>query len=239
MHSLRKLILVVSLTALAVTALAVPASAASTKGVIGVVNGIPGVRVDICVNGNEIRSNVKYGGRTFKVMFPNSKTIKVRRAGPGKCKGAQLGQKTIALAAGDDFTVVFNKIAPKAVVFDNAGLGMIPPDGPPIVGASIVTWRHAADLGAATFKVVVGNPEIPIAPAVDPVWVEGDELATALATGTLLLVRATRPDKNATIAKTPLITFGEGRRYEYYLLGRKVKNAKLIIWNRAISNVAP
>ena len=52
-------------TALMVTAIGAPASAALGKGTIGIVNGIPGQRVDICIKGKEIRSRVPYGGRVF------------------------------------------------------------------------------------------------------------------------------------------------------------------------------
>lgn len=239
MHKVRKVMVVASLAALAVTAFAAPAAAIPGKGTIGVVNGIPGQRVDICINGKEIRSRVKYGGRTFKTMFEGTKTVKVQKADPRTCRGVKLAKKTIALGPGDDLTIVVNKQWPRVVMFDNAGLGMIPPDGPDD-SLGYVAWRHAADLGDVTFKYVQALPEFPSFPApADPVWTEGDEFKGTWNVGWAAQLRATRPNKSWTIAKSPLVTIEAGRRYEWYLLGTTVKNAKFIVWSRAVSQPLP
>ncbi len=236
MHKVRKVIVVASLAALAVTAFAAPASAIIGKGTIGVVNGVPGQRVDICINGKEIRSNVKYGGRTFKTMWEGTKTLKVFKADPRKCKGVKLVKKTIALGAGHDFTVVVNKQFPRAVMFDSTGLGAIPPDGPPLPSAAFA-WRHAADLGAVNMFF---QQPAPIGPSANPVWSEGDQFVIASwAPGFGMQIFATRPEHLKILAKSPAPFFEAGRRYEYYLLGSKGKNAKIIVWSRAISQPVP
>ncbi len=99
MHKLRRTIVVASLTAMAISALAAPSSALVGKGTIGVVNGIPGQRVDICINGKEIRGNVDYGGRTSKTINSGIKSIKVYKADPRKCKGVKVAQTVIDLGA--------------------------------------------------------------------------------------------------------------------------------------------
>lgn len=237
MHRIRKTVAIASLAALAITMLAAPASALPSKGTIGVVNGIPGQRVDICINGKEIRSNVKYGGRVHRTMLEGTKVVKVYKANPRTCKGVKLAKKVIGLGGGGDLTIVFNKQAPRVVVFDNAGLGFIPPGGTPLPTAPFA-WRHAADLGRVQFKYTLADPEQLITPAVAPVWIEGDQFATDVDPGTGMRLRATRPGKAWTIAKSPFLTLEAGRRYEWYLLGTTAKNAKFIVWGRPVSGPA-
>ena len=216
-------------------AIGAPASAALGKGTIGIVNGIPGQRVDICIKGKEIKSRVAYGGRAFRTLTEGSKLIKIFKPDPRKCKGVKLAQKRIELAAGDDWTIVINRHSPKFIMFDNTGLGTIPPDGPDFVVA-FSARRHAAELGAVNFLLGV---EAPIGPAFHPVWHQGDQALNAVGGGASYRLRATRPDKTKTLAKSNFVELKASRRYEWYLLGTKAKNAKFIVWSRAISLPIP
>ncbi len=239
MHKLRRTIVVASLTAMAISALAAPSSALVGKGTIGVVNGIPGQRVDICINGKEIRGNVDYGGRTSKTINSGIKSIKVYKADPRKCKGVKVAQTVIDLGALADWTLVVNKQAPKVVKFDNVGMGTIPPDGLPLPIAYFM-WRHAADLGAVNFhyRAWMATPETPVGPAANPLWQEGNQIGSASGPGSIWQLRITRPDQAKTLA-IKKVTFKESRRYEWYLLGTTAKNAKLVVWERRISQPVP
>lgn len=236
MHPYRKAMVVTTLAALAATALAAPSAAIVGRGTIGVVNGIPGQRVDICIDNQEIRGNVRYGGRVVRTMFEGSKTVKVFKADPRPCKGVKLAQKVIDLTNLQDLTVVVNKQAPKVVVFDNTDLGAIGIPGTPYPGG-FIAWRHAADLGDVSMKYLYAEPEKPIgpAPAADPVWREGDQIMEDVGEGTGLRLRATRPDADVTIAQSQFVTIEASRRYEWYLLGTKPKNAKFVVWSREVS----
>lgn len=235
MHKVRKLVAVSALTALALTAFAAPAAAAPGKGTIGLVNGAPGsTRVDLCINGKEIRSKVKYGGRKYKILSPGFKTIKVYKADYRKCKGTLLGKKTLSLAAGDDWTIVFTRKSPKFTMFSNT-VGDVPAaPGDPYPSA--VTWqRHAADFGNATFRYQYANPPIAVFPALDPFFTKGSQAGPWLwDDGTSFKVRATRPDKSWVFAMSPWVDLEASRRYEFILLGDKLKNAKFIVWSRPI-----
>ena len=65
MHTLRTLVIGLAVTALAVSALAAPVSAAP-KTKLAIVNGIPGKAVDVCVNGREVKSGLRYGRFIFR-----------------------------------------------------------------------------------------------------------------------------------------------------------------------------
>jgi hypothetical protein len=100
-----------------------------------------------------------------------------------------------------------------------------------------VAWRHAADLGGVNFKgtSVVIDPEFPIDPTADAIWRKSDEAVDQLDSITAMWLRATRPEKTKTVAKSALVTLKSGRRYEWYLLGTKVRNAKFVVFSRAVS----
>jgi hypothetical protein len=234
MSKVKTLIASAALTALAATAFAAPATAAPGKGTIGLVNGAPGsARVDLCIGGKEIRSKAKYGARTYRILSPGNKVIKVFKADPRKCKGKLLGKKTIPLTAGDDFTIVFTRKLPKFTVFSNPRADVPAAPGDPILLA-VFYWRHAADLGNAAFKYQVALPSTPTGPSVDPIWTKGDQVSSPQPSGASAKLRATRPNKSWVFAQSPWVDMEASKRYEWILLGDKPSNAKFIVWIRPI-----
>ncbi len=111
MRSIRALIATSVVAALAITAMAAPASAAS-MGRMAVINGIPGTKIDICIGSSkEIRSGLKYGG-VYKKRLTGIKKLRFRKASPGTCKGKILAGRTIGFPGGSDKTVVVTSKAP-------------------------------------------------------------------------------------------------------------------------------
>jgi hypothetical protein len=237
LRRLRKTLLIGAAAAMAVTALGAPAAASHGKGTVGIVNGFPGQKVDICINGKEIRSRVPYGGRAFRTMTPGSKLIKIFKADPRKCRSRKVAQKRIGLVEDADLSYVIGKQAPKFTRFDNMFLGAIPPNGPD-THFGYVAYRHAASLGSVNFHFAVVT-DSPIGPAANPIWQRGDQSAGDVTPGTTYRIRATRPEATSTLAKSRIIEIKHGHRYEWYLLGTKAKNAKFIVWDRRVSQPIP
>ena len=132
--------------ALLVTSLAVP-TAAVTRGKMAIVQGNYGVRVDVCINGREVKSAMPFGAKVYRILSRGTKVIKVARAAPGACKGEKLVKREIKFPGGSDLTVVITKRKPKKMlIFDNT-----PPAGPFLAGAHRF-FRHAADIGKVTFR---------------------------------------------------------------------------------------
>jgi len=155
-----------------IAALAVPASAASTTGTAVIVNGIPGSRVDLCINGKEVSSGLRYGGHKIITQATGVKTLKVFRRDTRTCRGALLAHKKFLLQDGGDLTIIATKRFPKRVlVFDNHNLSTLPSA---LIDHSVMLLRHAGDLGDTVFKFGSVRPE-PVETAADPVWVKGDE----------------------------------------------------------------
>lgn len=129
-------------TALAIGAIAVPAAAA-TKGRLAVIQGRPGGPTELCVNDKEVKSSFGYGGAWVSRSGAGQKVIKLRKKSSQTCKGDVLGTKTLQLANGDDWVIVFTKQNPKVVTFDKTTK--------PLFTSGIVL-RNASDLGTLGFR---------------------------------------------------------------------------------------
>jgi hypothetical protein len=98
---MKKLLTAALTGAMAMGLFALPASAGGGATVF-VAHGIPGVKVDVCVNGAEARSNFKYG-RAFELgtgIPAGTYKVKVRLASPGECKGAVAISEKLELTDG-------------------------------------------------------------------------------------------------------------------------------------------
>jgi hypothetical protein len=105
---LRKVGLAVATAAMALAAFVGTASAA-TPATVFVAHGIPGVAVDVCVNGGTVaKANFKYG-QQFKVSLPaGTYAIRVRKHTFKPCHGKVLIYKSLTLTAGLNATAVAN-----------------------------------------------------------------------------------------------------------------------------------
>jgi hypothetical protein len=236
---LRTFLISGALTALATTAIAGPAIGADTEGTLAIVNGIPGKRIDVCVNGKEIKSNLPYGGKVLKDVVGTGPTnLKFYEHDPRRCRGHQVGREILNLAPADDLTIVATKNDPKVVIFVNLGYGEIPPAGTMYPVARII-WRHAAETPVTfRFRSWVPDPETPVNLAADPVSTKGQEAATTAAQSIIIQFRVTLPDDPDTIA-VKRAEMEASHRYEWILVGSKPGNAKFVFLDREISNPSP
>lgn len=226
-------------TASLITVLVVPTAAADTKGTLAIVNGIPGQKVDVCLDGKELKSGLKYGGKVLKnVVATGSKKLRFYKPDPRSCRGSLVARKNFPLVAAEDLTIVVTKRAPKIVIVSNEPLGEIPPKGEPH-GGSFAAWRHAAEF-AVNFKLRVWshNPEEPIQPAVDPTWSKGQHSAAGYGPDFILQLRVTLPESNHTLALRRTYIDSE-HRYEWIFVGTKPGNARMVFLDRVISEPTP
>ena len=134
------------------------AAAGPSGGTIWVAHGIPGVKVDVCVDGAEARSNFKYGNAFALEGVPaGTYTVKVRLAAPGTCTGAVAISKKVDVVNGLNATAVARLIggAPGLSIFVNdIGLSNL--------NKASVTVRHTAK--APTVDVWVNGGAGPLVP---------------------------------------------------------------------------
>jgi hypothetical protein len=228
-----------AIVALAVTALSAPVGAADTKGTLAIINGIPGKIVDVCLNGDEIKSGLAYGRAVLKnVVNTGNKNLKFYERDPRRCRGNLLAQKSFPIVAAGDWTIVATKQAPKVVMFDNTGLGEIPPVGAPFP-FPIYVWRSAADV-TTNFRLkywLLGG-DVPVGPVANPLWVKGDSYASIGAIGYIFELRATLPEDTDVLARARM-EFTQNHRYEWVLVGSNPQNLRYVVLDRAISQPSP
>ena len=228
MRRLRAVIAGAAVAALAITSVGAPTMAATTaKGSVAIVNGIPGTKIDICINGREIRSRLPYGQKTSKTLNASQKRLKVFKKDPRGCRGTLLAKKRFDVLPGENKTIVITRKSPRALVFD--GLG-------PIFGAGSggrVAMRHAADLGAVRFVSDIGAvyPQ-PITHAADQTtWRMGDQgiRSLPLILGEYVaLVRVIRPLSERVVVGPRTFYLRLGNDHELILVGTRKANAKIV-----------
>jgi uncharacterized protein DUF4397 len=96
-----------AVTLLAVLAVAGPAGAAGTNGTVYVVHGIPGVTVDVYVNGTKTLPNFAPGKVAGPLSLPaGSYAIKIFKAGDNPATTTAVIDQTVALPAGANVSLV-------------------------------------------------------------------------------------------------------------------------------------
>jgi hypothetical protein len=230
------------LTASLIAALAVPGAAADTKGTLAIVNGIPGKAVDICINGNELKSKLPYGKSWTKaIVATGAKKLRFYKPDPRRCRGQLLSQKSFALGPGDDLTIVATPSAPKVVVFSNAGLGEIPPLGTP-TSLNPFAIRHAASPAAdLSYDYWDGPPaNAPIFPSA--IFSKGQEYQIGMGGGFLIgyafQFRATIVGSPVPV-DAPVFRAVQSHRTELILVGTKRANARWVLMDRLVSQPTP
>lgn len=235
MRRFRSPILAAAALALLVTAFGSPAAAAG-KGTLTIVQGIPATRVDVCVNGVEVRSGMAYGRYAIVSLAAGSTSLRVYPAGPGTCTGSPgYGHRSFDVTGRSDLTVVLTSAKPGRVsLFDNRR----PRDTVSLVedGGGWIVVRHASDMGPMALKATIDPWVFPWIPAQDPVWVKGDSFSQDYdIIGATHLVFATRPDRRVPHASTPLYLLKDQVRYEHILVGTNVENARFVNIERPLA----
>lgn len=231
-------------TACLVTAMVVPASAADTKGTLAIINGMPGRKVDVCLNGKEIRSGLSYGNTVQRpLVATGAKRLRFHARDPRPCGGKLLAQRQFPLPPAGDLTIVLTKNAPRIVIFDNVALGEIPPLWTPTPYAPFAI-RHAADLAAdLAYRYWRGPaPNVPISPSA--IFIKGQEYRTNDASfggfevGNIVEARATLVGGAEIIAAATVETVAS-HRYEWILVGATHANARWVFLDRLVSVPSP
>jgi hypothetical protein len=212
---------VISLIAIAIGLSAAAPAAAAHQGRIVFVNGRPGSNVEVCINGKEVTSSLRYGQHVVRLLGPADKMLKFRKSRSGTCRGDLLGKTSVALVPGGDWVVLLTRFAPnKVLVWDAATLG-----------ASIV-MRHGADLGTVGFKWTVPESDGPWVPALDAPYVKGQwGWGYGAGVGKPHIFWAHQPPAQNPIAGPIAFTPEAGRRFEGILIGTSLGNVRLKLFS--------
>ena len=219
---LRKFGLAAATAAMALATFVGSASAAAPATVF-VVHGIPGVAVDVCVNGSIVaKANFKYG-QQFKASLPAGTYIfRVRAHTATPCHGKVLIYKSLALTAGLNATAVANVQGgkPHLSIFANDLTGV---DGT----HATITVHHTATapkvdvwLNGGTAPAVAG---LPTGASAGPV---------ALPTG-VYAWWVSLPGKYAPVIGPRVASLAAGHAYQIYAVGTSTMNYRFVVVNQA------
>ena len=226
---MKKLLTAALTGAMAVGLFALPASAGGAGATVFVAHGIPGVKVDVCVNGAEARSEFKYG-RAFELgsgIPAGTYKVKVRLASPGECKGAIAISEKLELSNGLNATAtaVVRKGEPQL------DIGVNDTDIAGGANAS-VTVRHLAK--APTVDVWVNGGAGPAVPGLErfqeagPVELPGD-LTYAY--------WASAEGDNAPVIGPDVAELAQDTAYQILAVGNDASNWRFIVIAQAGTSV--
>ncbi len=180
MKRLRNLMMASAAMALVIGAMGAPAAAAPAA-TLAIVHGIPGVKVDVCVNGGVLQKDFKYAQKiVLDNALPAGKyKVTVKQAvGAKPCKGETLLKLKTALTGTENLTVVagFKNGKPGLRIFDHAASLGVSPVSTSIGTTSAIIATHAARAG----KVDVYAATVVVAPSSPTPTVEGLRRGTAV-----------------------------------------------------------
>jgi len=136
--------------ALAVTAVGGAVAYAGGMATLNVVHGVPGLNVNVCVNGNDAIPDFKPGDVKTGVKLPaGSYDLKIVKSTDTCADTAVLEADNVMLGAGKNYTVVANLNAggnPNLKLFTNA-------IATTAAGKSRLTIRHTAEAPAVNVRV--------------------------------------------------------------------------------------
>jgi hypothetical protein len=198
---------------LVVGTLAAPAVAANPR--LALVQGIPGKRVDVCIDDAEVRSNVRYGAWFQRNVGTGAHTVKFR------CSGKVLASRTLDLEADDDITLVATARSPKVVVWNNLGAPA------PVGNIDWIAVRNASDVRDVLISVLVGSIVNPS--ALPQTWDKGDQWRQNYGTSSVsVFVGASQMGAATPFAGPDQYIAYQGRRHELILVGSKPRNARFV-----------
>lgn len=145
----RSIAIVAVLTALSLLASFGVSAAATGDATVHVVHGVPGVKVDVCVDGTEVRSGFAYTGRFTTALPAGEYRVAIRLASSGTCDGDVVRVRTVEIAAGKNYTLIAGLTAagaPKIFAFVNR-MGALAD------GSARVQVRHTAAAPAVDVRV--------------------------------------------------------------------------------------
>ena len=225
MRGLRTALTAIVTAALAITTLAAPAAGVDlSKPTIVVVNGIPGTKLDICINGREIRSGLRYGGQRWKQLRASQKVLKVYKKDPRRCRGRLVARRRFDLLPDAKLTIVITSNRPgKVVIFDNR----------PLTLHHSYAWRHAGELGVefliSAWDLFLEDLGIdPMKPA-SQTWRKGDSYSSAWVPGYAYRVRAVRPGTAVSMAGSRIIEDLHFISIEWIFLGTARRNTRFVL----------
>lgn len=215
---------------LAITATATPVAAAEDPEIV-IVQGIPGLRVDVCINGEEVRKNLRYG-KKFKPDLATGQTkIVLKPKRKGDCAGATIAKVKFTAVMDEQATFVARRRGGQRVL-QRFSDQLISSAGSPAVIDQALIVSNGSSFGtvdgwlASGFTVTAPNPTFGgIAP--------GRQSAIAIPEEGTVAAWFSRPGKTKSLLLPAVQQAVSGQRNHFMLVGTKRKNLRTVSYKTA------
>ena len=221
MHNIKALAAAAMVAALAITAFGAPAAAIEPEpdpdGTVAFVNGMPGKNLEVCVDGVELKSFMRYGRHATRTLPVGPHKVAFRTASAGRCKGTLLSKRSFSLAPMGNMTIVASKGLKRIVVVDNMSFVPTSPTG------GFWSVVHAA---MAPPVLMLFSYEMPLPPGGAPAASEfayrkGDSFQSSFPPGFAFSMRAVRESNGKQLGKRSFALVEEGVLTQQILVGTK------------------
>ncbi len=201
--------------------LALPAAGAAGKATVNVLHGIPGVTVNVCVDGGSVADGFRYKQRIVGATLPAGDHEVVLVAAGASCDDPAILGKVVKLEAGENYTIVAaldEDGTPRLRRFRN-------PVGPTPDGMARLTVRHTAQAPAvnvwANGDVLIGGNEF--------TW--GKRATLPVPAGTYT-VKVTLPGERKAVIGPADLTLRAHHAYQVFAIGKPGKYALAVFSTR-------
>jgi hypothetical protein len=182
--------------------------AGAQTATVNVVHGIPGLKVNVCVDGDPAVRNFEYGEKVVGVALPAG-AHRVRVVAAGKpCSAAKLLKRRYMLEPGKNYTIVA-AVRPSGAASLAAFTNRVRPTD---AGKARLTVRHTAHAPAvnvwASRTKLIGGTRFS--------WGDGRTLAVPHGT---YRVKVTLPGTTAPVIGPKRLTLRSGKAYQVYAVG--------------------
>lgn len=222
-----------TLAGITVGIIGAPATAAPAppKAELAIVHGVPGVRFDVCIDGTEVKSRLRYGKVYQTLLEAGDHRIVLKPARKGTCKGRAVMKHERAFTAFEDLTLVasFKKGVPGFLVFDN---DLVPAATSPAAPQSAIVVQHGARFGPVdVFAALLIEPA-----AASPLFAgltKGRQAGTYTEIATFAIWVA-RPGKVKPLAGPDARETMLGQRNHYVFIGTNARNRRIAFFRSSM-----
>jgi hypothetical protein len=217
----------------AVFAIGVVAAPAAADGHFLFVSGIPGRAIDVCINGREVVSALRYGDGVSRAVANGPTTIEIAIAAAGRCQGTMLLGTGGTVTDLVDWSYVATKKDPQRVVsWSNTGLGVQP--SAPTEGGAPLVLRNASDVnGGIVWTRLYSSPIQPS--TAYRTLLKGQQSRWPDLWGNSVFAHlVSRPGMSRPLFGPVYDTLKPNTRTEYYVIGTKNANALLLRFQRPV-----
>lgn len=217
---MRKLIGAIAV-ALVAGSVSAPTAGAGGQATVNVLHGIPGVEVEVCVDGMSVVDGFRFKQKIVGAALPAGEHEVTLVAAEASCEDPAILDKTVSLEAGENYTVVaalHEDGSARLRLFRN-------PLGPTREERARLTVRHTAQAPAvnvwANGEVLIGGDGF--------TW--GKRATFGVPAGTYR-VKVTLPGERRAVIGPVDLTLRAGRAYQVFAIGEPGRYALAVLSTR-------